>query len=531
MQAVLETIAGPHLGKRITVRAGQTAAFGRTERADFAFPLDPHMSSLHFVVECQHDACQIRDPGSANGTFVNGKRIQEAVLHEADVIQAGKTNFLVHIEVPVAEAEPIPDYLKGIVPSTRQGEAVPGSPVAEVPSDPQKLPWRSELDYAPSGEFLRPDVQPAAPSFLPPVVPPVAAPGPSAPATTLSPGLSGTLRLVIEAVGGPHVGTRISLRAGDSIKVGRTDRADLVLARDTGLSGLHFAIQGTPRGFEICDLGSTNGTLLNGETVAATPLSDGDEIRAGQSRFKVRLEGSASSSSPDPQRSDAISFPDGLRDPDPRVRREALFAAVWTGQPSLLGHCRKQAESPTAENWDAVLMLAVLGKPGELLRIDAVSRAEALGPRRFLVCGAFGHPTLVDGLLDVMGSSDAAIAAMAGTAFRKITGVDVDSPRRAEVVLEEGGPPADVFLPDVERARACWKELQGKFSRSTRVCRGFDLSDRVSEEVFAELDMESRWEICLRGRFYGTWRGNLRDLESLTRIIHGSAITAQSAQH
>ncbi|MGO9109804.1 MAG: hypothetical protein ACLP9L_11280 [Thermoguttaceae bacterium] len=64
-----------------------------------------------------------------------------------------------------------------------------------------------------------------------------------------------------------------------------------------------------------------------------------------------------------------------------------MFAAVWTGQPWLLGHCRKQAESPTAENWEAVLMLAVLGKPGKLLRIDAVGRAEVLGPRRFLAWG------------------------------------------------------------------------------------------------------------------------------------------------
>ncbi|MGO9109805.1 MAG: FHA domain-containing protein [Thermoguttaceae bacterium] len=306
MQAVLETIAGPHLGKKTVVRTGQTASFGRTERADFAFPLDPNMSSLHFVVQCQHDACQIRDPGSANGTFVNGQRVQEAVLHEADVIQAGKTHFLVHIDVPVAEAEPIPDYLKGIVPSTKPAEAVPGSPAVGVPSEPQKATWQSALGPAPPEHFLRPDVQPAPPSFLPPLVPPFAAPGPSAPAITLSPSLSGTLRLVIEAVGGPHAGTRVSLRSGESIKVGRSDLADLVLARDNGLSGLHFAIQGTPRGFEICDLGSTNGTLLNGETVAATPLSNGDEIRAGQTRFKVLLEGSAPTSSPDLEGSGGI---------------------------------------------------------------------------------------------------------------------------------------------------------------------------------------------------------------------------------
>ncbi len=114
-----------------------------------------------------------------------------------------------------------------------------------------------------------------------------------------------------------------------------------------------------------------------------------------------------------------------------------------------------------------------------------------------------------------MAGADAALAAVAGLAYAKIAGVDVASPRRAEVVLEEGGPLSDLSLPDVQKAIAHWKQVQSKFSASTRVCRGFDLSEQVSDVVFAELDMESRWEARLRGRYYGTWQGSLRDLEAV----------------
>jgi pSer/pThr/pTyr-binding forkhead associated (FHA) protein len=500
MQLVLEATAGPHQGKKIVLRAGQTASFGRTERADYTFPLDEQMSGLHFSLEYAPPDCRVRDLGSANGTFLGGARVQDAAVQPSDVIRAGKTSFTVTFPPPVVEAEPIPDYLKHIVP--------PGARLTESGSsagfsrNPQDV-------IPPSLSALPPEV-----SFAPlPTSLPVE--GTYAPSQAhLSPSLSGSLRLELEVVVGPHLGTRFSLRAGDSLQVGRTDLADLVLARDSGLSGLHFAVRSTPSGFELSDLASTNGTLLNGETVVAAPLADGDEIRAGQSHFKVRLEGAAASASPDDSHGVAAMLAEGVRDPDPFVRREALFAAAWTRQSWLMAHCRKLAENPLAEHWDALVMLALLGKPAELTRIGALGRAETLGPRRLLLFGTLGHPALVENLLQAMGGHDAALAAAAGLAYVKITGLDITSPRRAEVVLEPGAPPSDLFLPDAEKARALWKQMQEKFAASTRVCRGHDLSERVNDDVFADLDMESRWEVRLRGRFFGTWHGCMRELDS-----------------
>ena len=541
MQIVLQATAGPHQGKKIIVRDGHVATFGRTERADYDFPRDEQMSGLHFSLECRASGCRLRDLQSANGTFLNGSPVQESAVQPSDVIRAGKTSFLVQIEAAIEEADPIPDYLKGIVPRGARLTGLSGNP-AESPSVPQTEflrpnaePASMQMSFAEEGECrpeaprLEPQAEPA--SLPPPPPPPLpqpasghpAPPAPAVPAAELSPSLSGAMRLVIEVIGGPHAGARMSLRAGDSLSVGRTDRADFVLASDLGLSSLHFGIRSVQGGFEISDLGSTNGTKVNGEIVAATLLRDGDEIDTGRSRFKARLEGVLAAPTESLPQVAAVSLHEGLRDPDPRVRREALMAAVWTRQSWLLAHCRRLAEAPTAENWDAILMLAVLATPAELSRIESIARAASLGPRRFQAVGAFGHPALVPLLLQAMTSDDPATAATAGVAFHKITGCEVASGRRAQVQPKEGQAVdeferqflEEVKLPDVSRATAHWNQVQGKLSASERVCRGFDLGEIVADEVFAELDMESRWEVRIRGRYYGTWHGSLRELNQV----------------
>ncbi len=237
------------------------------------------------------------------------------------------------------------------------------------------------------------------------------------------------MQVVLEATSGPHQGKKIFVLAGQAATFGRTERADYAFPRDEQMSGLHFAIRSAQGGFEISDQGSTNCTKVNGEVVAAILLRDGDEIEAGQSRFKARLENVVAAPSESPPQVEAVSLHLGLRDPDPRVRREALLAAVWTRQSWLLAHCRRLANAPApenwaTENWDAVHMLAVLGTPAELSCIEAIARAASLGPRRFQAAGAFGHPALVPMLLQAMTSDDPATAAAAGAAFHKMTGCE-----------------------------------------------------------------------------------------------------------
>ena len=76
--------------------------------------------------------------------------------------------------------------------------------------------------------------------------------------------------------------------------VGRGGEADLQIV-DTGVSRLHAELRVVPdpRGerVELHDLGSTNGTRVNGQRVQAATLTDGDRISVGTSELVYRLAG------------------------------------------------------------------------------------------------------------------------------------------------------------------------------------------------------------------------------------------------
>jgi pSer/pThr/pTyr-binding forkhead associated (FHA) protein len=72
----------------------------------------------------------------------------------------------------------------------------------------------------------------------------------------------------------------------ERMTIGRATDADVSLASDTTVSRLHSAIERYPGGWVLRDLGSTNGTFLNGERLSGDrPLKSGDEIRVGSGIF------------------------------------------------------------------------------------------------------------------------------------------------------------------------------------------------------------------------------------------------------
>jgi hypothetical protein len=100
------------------------------------------------------------------------------------------------------------------------------------------------------------------------------------------------LRLIV--VDGPSAGLRyLSERAG-AFLVGRSTRAQFVLPSGPGadlrVSHLHCLIETDPPLGRVHDLGSTNGTLVNGERVTSAPLNDGDEIRLGRTALRVEMD-------------------------------------------------------------------------------------------------------------------------------------------------------------------------------------------------------------------------------------------------
>ena len=85
------------------------------------------------------------------------------------------------------------------------------------------------------------------------------------------------------------VAARIDARLGEVLEVGRRIPATVGELQDPHMSARHFAIFYDDRGWQIRDLGSTNGTFVNGARVADSTLTDGDRIAAGTSSFVVRM--------------------------------------------------------------------------------------------------------------------------------------------------------------------------------------------------------------------------------------------------
>lgn len=83
-------------------------------------------------------------------------------------------------------------------------------------------------------------------------------------------------------------GERIALDQ-DAVTIGRLPASTIVLA-DPNVSRNHAEIRPQGNGWVLVDLGSTNGSRVNGGRVASHELRDGDELQFGNTR--IRFEAS-----------------------------------------------------------------------------------------------------------------------------------------------------------------------------------------------------------------------------------------------
>jgi pSer/pThr/pTyr-binding forkhead associated (FHA) protein len=80
--------------------------------------------------------------------------------------------------------------------------------------------------------------------------------------------------------------TRFAIRDG-ATSIGRSSASDIVLKSDDYASGRHAQLTRHGGLLYVEDLGSTNGTFVNGrKTVGATPLRHGDSVRVGSTTFR-----------------------------------------------------------------------------------------------------------------------------------------------------------------------------------------------------------------------------------------------------
>jgi serine/threonine-protein kinase len=99
------------------------------------------------------------------------------------------------------------------------------------------------------------------------------------------------MRITLTVVDGPHKGQLFTFSGHDTFLVGRSRRAHFQLpAKDKYFSRVHFLIEVNPPSCRIMDMGSRNGTHLNGKKVDTSDLKDGDQIRAGHTILRISFE-------------------------------------------------------------------------------------------------------------------------------------------------------------------------------------------------------------------------------------------------
>ena len=166
-------------------------------------------------------------------------------------------------------------------------------PAPEPPAAP--MPDVAETIIAPGAAAAAAaahDATALMPAWQPP--PPAAPPAPPEAPVLGGPtrpmragGMGPQAELTIES--GPDAGH--THRAGDSaLRLGRSPDNDLIL-RDPATSGHHARVERRGEQFWIVDLGSTNGTLVNGEPIQEKELNHGDRITVGQNAVHFSVLG------------------------------------------------------------------------------------------------------------------------------------------------------------------------------------------------------------------------------------------------
>lgn len=126
-------------------------------------------------------------------------------------------------------------------------------------------------------------------------------------------------------------GARLVLRSGDDLRehelrdskqyLGREPSNDIVLTDDEQVSGRHLRVFVRAGSYYLEDIGSTNGTFLNGERITGVVLlNSGDLIKAGKTMLKFLSGDDGDDSRPEAAAGRMPGQPGTGSDPDRKTR-------------------------------------------------------------------------------------------------------------------------------------------------------------------------------------------------------------------
>src|SRR3989441_12322374 len=97
------------------------------------------------------------------------------------------------------------------------------------------------------------------------------------------------MRVTLKVLAGPYAGRAFTFDQHDTFLIGRSDNAHLYLPDDKFFSRHHCLLEISPPQCFLRDLGSTNGTFVNGQKVSEVFLRSGDRIQGGQTVLEVQV--------------------------------------------------------------------------------------------------------------------------------------------------------------------------------------------------------------------------------------------------
>nr|WP_322974563.1 FHA domain-containing protein [Actinacidiphila epipremni] len=279
-------------GRTWTLDVSRSYTLGRDPRSDLVCN-DGRVSWRHATIRHAERGWVIEDQGSTNGTFVHGQRVQQSQVGPGTTVTLGNATDGPRLSfsggTPVAAsgpeayaaqqaAQPAPapqPQAQAPAPAFQQSAPPQYAPPPQAPPAPAQ-PYPPQHGGVPpqaqSGGW--PQQQPA-PQYIPPQQPPAAG-------QPVQPGQ-----------GDRSPTTFHQLALGRVMRIGRALENELVVT-DLQVSRLHAEFRAHPDGrYEIVDLGSHNGTYVNGQPIQRHLLGPNDIVGVGHSTFRLvgdRLE-------------------------------------------------------------------------------------------------------------------------------------------------------------------------------------------------------------------------------------------------
>lgn len=111
---------------------------------------------------------------------------------------------------------------------------------------------------------------------------------------------SAVMQIILTVVSGPHSGQTFAFDQHDHFFVGRSKSAQFRLPeKDPYFSRMHFMVEMNPPACRLLDLGSRNGTHVNGKIVQTVDLTHGDVIQGGNTEIRVTLQDGQNDDAPE----------------------------------------------------------------------------------------------------------------------------------------------------------------------------------------------------------------------------------------